>query len=73
MFQSQSIPWYLDDKVVREIIQGVHDAVEEKQKQYKVNTKVCFSYLLSPLTGLAQLTNTYIKLYLIEFTPTVIY
>lgn len=44
MFQSQSIPWYLDDKVVREIIQGVHDAVEEKQKQYKVNTKVCLTY-----------------------------
>ena len=36
----QSIPWYLDDKVVEEIIRGVYDAVEEKQKQYQVNTKV---------------------------------
>ena len=36
----QSIPWYLDDKVVTEIIRGVQDAVEEKQKQYNVTTKV---------------------------------
>lgn len=36
----ESIPWYLDDKVVAEIIHGVYDAVEEKQKQYQVNTKI---------------------------------
>ena len=46
----QSIPWYLDDKVVTEIIKGVYDAVEEKQRQYTVNTKVNIFYLLTEST-----------------------
>jgi len=36
----ESIPWYLDEKVVKEIIQGIHEAVEEKQRQYNFNTHI---------------------------------
>jgi len=36
----QNIPWYLDDKVVNEIIAGVHEAVQKKQSQYTLHTHI---------------------------------
>jgi len=35
-----NIPWYLDDKVVGEIIAGIHEAVQKKQSQYTFNTHI---------------------------------
>ena len=36
----QSIAWYLDEKIVSSIIDGVYDAVKVKQSQYTINTKI---------------------------------
>ena len=36
----KNIAWYLDEKVVDFIINGVHKAVKTKQSQYTVNTKI---------------------------------
>jgi len=35
-----SIAWYLDEKIVSSIIDGVYDAVKVKQSQYTINTKI---------------------------------
>lgn len=36
----QHTPWYLDDKMAKAIISGVHEAVLEKQKQYTMQTGI---------------------------------
>lgn len=36
----QQTPWYLDDKMAKAIISGVHEAVLEKQKQYTMQTGI---------------------------------